>query len=107
MLYSNLATYTNVITPKEIYITDPSGTDLEKVQSVLNQIRSQLDTMPSGINQFLIRRSNSATYATFFYVNAADSGNYGIGLYFGYYTDYVFKCILMNGTWTVKQLSEN
>ena len=107
-LNSNLSPYTNTITPIEIIVVSPSSSLSlsERVKNVITQIYTQMGGMPSGINQFYIKRGTNEQYASFIFMNGGNSGTYGMGLYIGYYTDYVYKCVLVNGVWTVKQLAE-
>jgi hypothetical protein len=84
-----------------------SGTYIQRVTNVITQIISGM-SFTKPFNVVDIKDNNNVFRAQILYqaVSGGSGGSYGIGLYFSYYQDYIYKFVNVNGTITVKQLSE-
>lgn len=81
----------------KVCITD--GYASERVKYYAQQI-----TFEQGVNIVEVRDDQNRTRGSFFV--SAQSNLYYAGIYVGYYTDYVYRVMCSNGTFTVKQLAE-
>ena len=81
-----------------------TGTGVEKVTRVLTDIFANI-TLTKNFTIVNVNYDN-AYRASLFISAVGNAFAYSLGLYFGYYTDNVYKFVNNNGVITVKQLSE-
>ena len=80
-----------------------SGTPIQRATDIITQIISGMSfTKPFNVIDI---KSDNMFRAQILY-QVVSGGSYGMGLYFSYYQDYVYRFVNTNGTITVKQLAE-
>ena len=80
-------------------VSAQSGSNIQRVLGYVNEI-----TFTKGVNIVEVREPNDSVRGVF--LMTMSNSLYGGGIFVGYYTDYVFKVMLVNGVWSAKQLSE-